>query len=150
MKTLVQSLCIAALFYCPFLDASDSPLDRLSLKSHHSCSPLTFLIRFHQKVLSPADGPRSHFRPSSSHYMRQSIEQWGALRGYILGMDRLQRENSDPWVYDLYLDKEGLYKIDPPPENLSLERGSDEENRAKSDLLVRILKKRVRIDGKVF
>jgi len=28
------------------------------------------VIDFHQKVLSPVDGTRSHFRPTSSQYMR--------------------------------------------------------------------------------
>lgn len=135
------------------LFSSDSPLDRLSTE-RSSSSPLSFLILFHQKVLSPADGPRSHFRPSSSHYMRQSIQQWGSLRGFLLGMDRLQRENGELWVYDLYLDKEGIYKLDPPPQNRAYDQNTkntyERENAAKSDLLMRILKKRVRIDGKVF
>ena len=27
------------------------------------------IIQFHQKILSPVDGPRSHYRPTSSRYM---------------------------------------------------------------------------------
>src|SRR3989344_7591364 len=55
------------------------------------------LIFFHQRVISPVDGPRSHFRPSSSTYMLQAIRKHGFFKGYIMGCDRLLRENSDPW-----------------------------------------------------
>jgi putative component of membrane protein insertase Oxa1/YidC/SpoIIIJ protein YidD len=64
-----------------------------------SFSPCLYLIRFHQQVLSEADGPRSHFLPSSSEYTRQAILYWGAAMGFVLGCDRLLRENNDPWVY---------------------------------------------------
>lgn len=57
------------------------------------------LIRFHQEVISPADGPRSHYIPSSSQYTYEAIERYGFLKGFILGCDRLMRENDDPWVY---------------------------------------------------
>ena len=70
-------------------------------------------ILFRQKVLSPADGPRSHFRPSSSQYMFQAIRENGFLKGYIMGCDRLMRENKEEWVYKstTYLNK--TYKWDP-------------------------------------
>ncbi|MFA5250387.1 MAG: membrane protein insertion efficiency factor YidD, partial [Parachlamydiales bacterium] len=45
------------------------------------------IITFHQKVLSPVDGPRSHFRPSSSRYMQLAIERYGFLKGYLMGCD---------------------------------------------------------------
>lgn len=57
------------------------------------------LIRFHQNVISPADGPRSHFRPSSSQYTLDAMRLHGFYRGFLMGCDRLMRENSDPWVY---------------------------------------------------
>ena len=53
------------------------------------------VIDFHQKVISPVDGPRSHFRPSSSQYMRQAMHNYGFFKGYIMGCDRLLRENSE-------------------------------------------------------
>ena len=40
------------------------------------------VILFHQQVLSPTDGPRSHYRPSSSEYMKQAIERHGFMMGY--------------------------------------------------------------------
>src|SRR5580700_2369963 len=70
-------------------------------KAEHSLSVLVAeqIIRFHQNVLSPVDGPRSHFRPSSSSYMLQSMQKHGFLMGFLMGCDRLMRENSDPRVY---------------------------------------------------
>jgi putative component of membrane protein insertase Oxa1/YidC/SpoIIIJ protein YidD len=58
------------------------------------------LIDFHQEVISPIDGPRSHFRPSSSGYMLNAVNSHGFFLGVVMGCDRLLRENEDPWVYD--------------------------------------------------
>jgi putative component of membrane protein insertase Oxa1/YidC/SpoIIIJ protein YidD len=71
------------------------------------------IIVFHQKVLSPVDGPRSHFRPTSSKYMQLAMKKYGFLRGYIMGCDRLLRENDDPWVYRTIEIDGKLYKYDP-------------------------------------
>lgn len=57
------------------------------------------LISFHQEVISPIDGPRSHFFPSSSQYTKEAILKHGFFLGVALGCDRLMRENDDPWVY---------------------------------------------------
>ncbi|PJD94175.1 MAG: hypothetical protein CK425_11920 [Parachlamydia sp.] len=74
------------------------------------------VIRFHQEVLSPADGPRSHFLPSSSQYMLEAMRKYGFFQGFSMGCDRLMRENSDPWVYPKTLDRSGtLMKWDPVP-----------------------------------
>lgn len=56
-------------------------------------------IRFHQTVISPADGPRSHFIPSSSQYTLDAMRKYGFFKGFLMGCDRLMRENSDDWVY---------------------------------------------------
>jgi uncharacterized protein len=72
------------------------------------------IIRFHQNVLSPVDGPRSHFRPSSSAYMMQSMQKHGFIKGFLMGCDRLMRENSDEWVYRKIEENGKLYKYDPP------------------------------------
>lgn len=72
------------------------------------------LIRFHQTVITQIDGPRSHFRPSSSQYTLDAIERYGFIQGWLLGCDRLLRENSDPWIYPKRLNEHGeLYKWDP-------------------------------------
>lgn len=71
------------------------------------------IIDFHQNVISPVDGPRSHFRPSSSQYMRQAIHRYGFLKGFLMGCDRLLRENSEEWVYRTVEYEGKLYKYDP-------------------------------------
>jgi len=72
------------------------------------------IINFHRNVLSPVDGPRSHFRPSSSKYMFQAIKTYGVIKGVIMGCDRLLRENREEWVYQVVNDQGKLYKWDPP------------------------------------
>ena len=71
------------------------------------------VIVFHQKVLSPIDGPRSHFRPSSSRYMQLAIKRYGFFRGYLMGCDRLLRENGEKWVYRTISNEGGSFKYDP-------------------------------------
>lgn len=72
------------------------------------------LISFHQRVITQIDGPRSHFRPSSSQYTLDAIEKYGFLRGFVLGCDRLLRENEEEWIYPKRLNEHGeLYKWDP-------------------------------------
>ncbi len=73
------------------------------------------VIWFHQHVISPVDGPRSHYKPSSSSYMLQAIHKHGFLKGYVMGCDRLLRENSDPWVYRTTIIDDKIWKSDPPP-----------------------------------
>jgi putative component of membrane protein insertase Oxa1/YidC/SpoIIIJ protein YidD len=72
------------------------------------------MIKFHQTVISPADGPRSHFYPSSSQYTLDAMRKYGFFKGFLLGCDRLMRENPDPWVYTyIQLDNEVHLKHDP-------------------------------------
>lgn len=75
------------------------------------------VIVFHQKVLSPIDGPRSHFRPTSSRYMQLAIERYGFIRGYLMGCDRLLRENNEDWVYRTIEIDGKSYKYDPAVAN---------------------------------
>jgi putative component of membrane protein insertase Oxa1/YidC/SpoIIIJ protein YidD len=81
------------------------------------CLPLAeMLIDFHQEVISPADGPRSHFKPSSSQYTLDAMRKYGFLTGYIMGCDRLMRENNEEWVYPLCKGDYGAcMKYDPVP-----------------------------------
>jgi len=73
-------------------------------------------IRFHQEVISPADGPRSHFIPSSSQYTLEAMKKHGFFKGFSMGCDRLMRENNDEWVYRKTLDGAGhVMKWDPVP-----------------------------------
>jgi putative component of membrane protein insertase Oxa1/YidC/SpoIIIJ protein YidD len=74
------------------------------------------MIGFHQKIISPADGPRSNFIPCSSQYTLNAMRKYGFFQGFAMGCDRLMRENKDPWVYRLTQDREGrLIKYDPVP-----------------------------------
>lgn len=73
------------------------------------------LIWFHQNIISPVDGPRSHFKPSSSTYMMQAIRKHGFFKGYVMGCDRLLRENEDAWVYRTAVIDGKIWKTDPPP-----------------------------------
>jgi putative component of membrane protein insertase Oxa1/YidC/SpoIIIJ protein YidD len=83
--------------------------------AQHSIAVRTFekVINFHQQVLSPVDGPRSHYRPSSSAYMKQALHKHGFVKGFIMGCDRLMRENSDEWVYRKIEENGKLFKYDP-------------------------------------
>lgn len=75
------------------------------------------IIRFHQEVISPVDGPRSKFRPTSSRYMQLAIQRYGFLKGVIMGFDRLIRENDEKWVYRTVVIDGQIYKFDPAKEN---------------------------------
>lgn len=74
---------------------------------------MDLLVDFHQKIISPVDGPRSHFRPTSSRYMLLAMKRHGFIKGYIMGCDRLMRENSDPWYYRQKEINGIVYKWDP-------------------------------------
>lgn len=75
-------------------------------------------IRFHQEVISPADGPRSHFIPSSSQYTLEAMKKYGFFKGFTMGCDRLMRENEEEWVYRKTLDGAGRpMKWDPVRDN---------------------------------
>ncbi len=71
------------------------------------------LIRFHTHIISPVDGPRSHFRPTSSRYMLLAMRKYGVVKGFIKGCDRLLRENNEKWVYRTIVIKGQEYKHDP-------------------------------------
>lgn len=74
------------------------------------------MISFHQNIISPADGPRSNFIPSSSQYTLDAMRKYGFFQGFCMGCDRLMRENEDPWVYQVTLDSTGkTIKYDPVP-----------------------------------
>lgn len=71
------------------------------------------IIRFHQNVISPVDGPRSHFRPTSSRYMQLAMQRYGFVKGFLMGCDRLLRENDEDWVYNKIEIEGRIFKYDP-------------------------------------
>ncbi|MCW2599324.1 MAG: putative rane protein insertion efficiency factor [Frankiales bacterium] len=52
-------------------------------------------VRFYQRWISPALGPRCRFAPSCSHYTAEALQVHGPLRGSWLGARRLLR--CHPW-----------------------------------------------------
>ncbi len=85
------------------------PSSQLS-KGQKSCRSL---IRFFQNHISPIDGPRSTFYPTSSQYALEAICKYGVFKGIALGCDRLMRENKEAWIYDI-TDAYGCdRKVDP-------------------------------------
>ena len=71
------------------------------------------VIWVHTDIISPVDGPRSHFRPTSSRYMLLAMKRHGFVKGFLMGCDRLLRENKDPWVYRTHTVDGIQYKWDP-------------------------------------
>jgi len=73
-------------------------------------------ILFYRRFMAPAGGPRCSFHPTCSHYMLDALQKHGSLKGFLLGCDRMQRENSAQGLYALYKTPEGdLVNYDPVP-----------------------------------
>jgi len=87
--------------------ASPKPLESVAGKFFEG------LIAFHQNIISPIDGPRSHFRPTSSRYMLLAMRRYGVMTGFVMGCDRLLRENGEKWVYRTITINGENYKWDP-------------------------------------
>ena len=112
------------LFFLPSLLLAESPWGKDSdlvqketafQKSYSA--PFQQAILFHQNVLSSADGPRSHFYPTSSRYSYEAISKLGVPKGLLLTFDRLMRENDERWVYQAFiLNEQVIRKYDPVPE----------------------------------
>jgi putative component of membrane protein insertase Oxa1/YidC/SpoIIIJ protein YidD len=125
----VSFLFILSLFYpihAVFADpwGKDASLAQIKLEScqkyEKKCeTPLLgsfaeIMIKFHQQVISPADGPRSHYKPSSSQYALDAMRKYGFFIGLTMGCDRLMRENKEEWVYRWTVDGAGKpIKYDP-------------------------------------
>ncbi|RME72456.1 MAG: membrane protein insertion efficiency factor YidD [Chloroflexi bacterium] len=59
------------------------------------------LIRFYQKLISPALPPSCRFYPTCSHYSYQAIEKYGLLKGGWLAVKRISRCHPfNPGGYD--------------------------------------------------
>lgn len=69
------------------------------------------MVRFFQVYISPIDGPRSHYHPTSSQYTLEAIRRYGVFTGIALGCDRLMRENKEKWVYPL-VELDDIRKVD--------------------------------------
>jgi putative component of membrane protein insertase Oxa1/YidC/SpoIIIJ protein YidD len=113
-------LIASAGYYEPWgKDSGLKPIKEPAKKEHLSLATqlADVVINFHQQVISPVDGPRSHFRPTSSQYMRLAMHRYGFLKGFIMGCDRLLRENSEEWVYRTIQIDGATFKFDPAKQN---------------------------------
>ena len=113
---LSSSLFSYAGFYEPW--GKDSELSHKAIQEEPAKNSIAIkvadaIIKFHQEVISPVDGPRSHFRPSSSRYMQLAMQRYGFLKGFIMGCDRLLRENDEEWVYRTIEIDGRRFKFDP-------------------------------------
>ncbi len=52
-------------------------------------------VRFYQWFISPMLPSACRHTPTCSHYMVEAIEEWGPLKGLLLGLKRIGRCN--PW-----------------------------------------------------
>jgi uncharacterized protein len=71
------------------------------------------VIVFKQKVISPVDGGRCPFRPCCSRYMQLAMERYGFFKGFVMGCDRLLRDNDEKWIYRTVSINGIDYKYDP-------------------------------------
>jgi hypothetical protein len=91
-------------------EAKNLPKPALLRPAQKTCRSM---IRFFQVYISPIDGPRSSFYPTSSQYALEAIQKYGVLKGITMGCDRLMRENKELWVYPT-TNKYGIErKLDP-------------------------------------
>ena len=59
------------------------------------------IIRFYQRVLSPAIPSGCRYDPTCSHYTYQAIEKHGFFKGAVLGVARIARcHGLSPGGYD--------------------------------------------------
>jgi putative component of membrane protein insertase Oxa1/YidC/SpoIIIJ protein YidD len=93
------------------LKKAEIPIEAHSFSSRICLS----MIRFFQQHISPIDGPRSSYFPTSSQYTLLAIKKYGVMKGVALGCDRLMRENADTWVYPLTDAYGATRKLDPVP-----------------------------------
>lgn len=103
-------------FYEPWgkdSELSHKPVTPEPRKSSIAIKVADAIIKFHQEVISPVDGPRSHFRPTSSRYMQLAMQRYGFLKGFLMGCDRLIRENDEEWVYRTIEIDGKRFKYDP-------------------------------------
>ena len=63
-------------------------------------------VRLYQYLISPLLPPSCRYTPSCSHYMVESIQEWGPFRGLRMGIRRIL--SCHPW---------GGHGHDPVPRN---------------------------------
>ncbi len=64
------------------------------------------IVRFYQLAISPWLGKSCRYSPTCSQYMIEAVNEWGALKGFWMGLKRIG--SCHPW---------GDHGYDPVPEN---------------------------------
>ena len=112
---MLPSLIAIICFVSPFKEEIHDKKEELKPRSALQIASF-WLISLHQNFLTKIDGPRSNFSPCSSTYMKEAIKKHGFFMGSLYGLDRLIRENKDPWIYHKKpIDDETSIKLDPVP-----------------------------------
>ncbi len=109
---------LAAASFAPWgkdAEMARKPAKKETIARHPIKQGAIALIQFFQKQISPIDGPRSSFIPTSSQYTKLAIERYGLL-GFFLGSDRLLRENKESWIWAVKETELGIRKLDPIPD----------------------------------
>jgi len=63
-----------------------------------AATPFLWIIRFHQKFISPIDGDRCSLYPTCSQYGILAIRKHGAIIGSVMTFDRLMHEGDEGGV----------------------------------------------------
>ncbi|MCB1757359.1 MAG: membrane protein insertion efficiency factor YidD [Gammaproteobacteria bacterium] len=53
--------------------------------------PVSLLIRFYQRWISPLFPPHCRYSPSCSEYTFEAVQEYGAAKGLFMGLKRLSR-----------------------------------------------------------
>lgn len=56
---------------------------------------LIVLVRFYQAAISPMLGANCRYTPTCSQYSIDAIKEWGAFKGFWLGIQRIAK--CHPW-----------------------------------------------------
>lgn len=57
--------------------------------------PFILLVRIYQWIISPIFPANCRYQPTCSTYMIEAIEEWGVIRGLLLGIKRIA--SCHPW-----------------------------------------------------
>lgn len=57
--------------------------------------PFILLVRIYQWIISPIFPANCRYQPTCSAYMIEAIEEWGVIRGLLLGIKRIA--SCHPW-----------------------------------------------------
>jgi putative membrane protein insertion efficiency factor len=56
-------------------------------------SPLLLIVKIYQLIISPLFPATCRYNPTCSHYMIESLQEWGIVKGSWLGIKRIAKCN---------------------------------------------------------